>query len=210
MIRILIADDHPIVREGLKHIIDDCSDMQVIGEVANGSEVLARCADSNIDVLLLDITMPGMEFLELMPRIRKKSPALRIIVVSMHDEEHFALRAFKEGALGYLTKDRSSEELAKAIRRVYQGKSYVTESLADILTKDLEPGEKKLTHEMLSNREFQIFIQLGSGKRITDIANEMALSPKTISTYRTRIYQKMKFKNSAGLIRYAMETNLVE
>ncbi|MEE8321406.1 MAG: response regulator transcription factor [Gammaproteobacteria bacterium] len=163
-----------------------------------------------MDVLLLDISMPGPGFFELIKRLRVKKPDLRILVLSIHSEDLYAERALRAGAAGYLTKDRSSEELAEAIRHVYRGKTYVTTSMAEKLATDLRKGQKKQTHEMLSEREFQIFCQLGSGNRITDIAAEMALSPKTVSTYRTRIFQKMKFTNNSELIRYAIENGLVD
>ncbi len=210
MIRLLIADDHPVVREGLKRIIIECADMELVGEVVNGSEVLDKCTKDTVDVLLLDISMPGPGFFELIKRLRVKKPDLRILVLSIHSEDLYAKRALRAGAAGYLTKERSSEELAEAIRHVYQGKTYVTTSMAEKLAADLRKGQKKQTHEMLSEREFQIFCQLGSGNRITDIAAEMALSPKTVSTYRTRIFQKMKFTNNSELIRYAIENGLLD
>ena len=209
MIRLLIADDHPIVREGLKRIIAECSDFQLVDEATNGDEVIARCLHDDIDVLLLDINMPGLGFLELIPRLRQKSPNLRVLILSVHAEDHYVTRAIRAGAVGYLTKDRSSEELAEAIRHVYSGKLYVTASLVEKLTTELGPELKKHRHEALSDREFQIFCLLATGKRIKDIANEIALSPKTVSTYHSRILQKMKFSNDAELIRYAIDNNFV-
>jgi len=210
MIRLLIADDHPVVREGLKRIIVECADMKLVGEVVNGHEVLEKCTKDTVDVLLLDISMPGPGFFELIKRLRVKMPDLRILVLSIHSENLYAERALRAGAAGYLTKERSSEELAEAIRHVYQGKTYVTGSMAEKLAADLRKDQKEQAHEMLSEREFQIFCKLGSGNRITDIAAEMALSPKTVSTYRTRIFQKMKFTNNSELIRYAIENGLVD
>ena len=210
MIRLFIADDHPIVREGLKRIIAECSDIELAGEAVNGDEALSGCSRANVDVLLLDISMPGLGFFEIIHRLKLKKPDLRILVLSIHSEDHYAVRALKAGAAGYLSKERSSEELADAIRHVHKGKTYVTASLAEKLVLELGAGEKKQIHEMLSDREYQIFRHLSSGKRITDIANEVALSPKTVSTYRTRIFQKMKFRNMAELIRYAVENNLTE
>jgi DNA-binding NarL/FixJ family response regulator len=196
------------VREGLKRIINECADIELVGEAVNGDEALTRCSKENIDVLLLDISMPGLEFFEIIRRLGLKKPELRILVLSIHSEDHYAVRALRAGAAGYLTKDRSSEELAKAIRHVYKGKNYVTASLAEKLVSELDISLEKKPHEMLSNREYQIFLLLSSGKRITDIATDVALSPKTISTYRTRIFQKMKFNNIAELIRYAVENDL--
>ena len=210
MIRLFIADDHPIVREGLKRIITECSDMELVGEAVNGDQVLAGCTSDIVDVLLLDISMTGLGFFEIIRRLRLKRPELRILVLIIHSEDHYAVRSIRAGAAGYLSKERSSEELAEAIRHVYRGKTYVTATLAEKLVLELDPGQKKQVHEMLSDREYQIFRLLGSGKRITDIAAEVALSPKTVSTYRTRIFQKMNFRNMAELIRYAVDNNLAD
>ena len=210
MIRLLIADDHPIVREGLKRIINSCPDMHLIGELRNGYEVFTECGQNAIDVLLLDITMPGMGFQNLIRQLRKKLPALKILVLSVHSEEHYALRSLKAGASGYLTKDRSPEELETAIRHVFQGKTYVTASLGEKLARQLTTEHKKGAYDELSERECQILHLLGAGKRISDIAKLLELSPKTVSTYRSRIFEKMQFKSNADLIRYAVEFDLVE
>jgi two-component system, NarL family, invasion response regulator UvrY len=209
MIRVMIADDHPIVREGLKRIISDCADMRLSGEAVDGTEVLRKCSEVHADVLVLDISMPGIGVIELIRRLKERQPDLRILIVSIHAEDVFAVRVFRAGASGYLTKDRSPDELAEAIRRVHRGKIYVTDSLAEHLAGTLKSGEKPLTHDMLSDREYQIFLLLGEGKRIADIAAGMALSPKTVSTYRTRIFQKMRFENNAELIRYVIENHLI-
>ena len=210
MINLMIADDHPVVREGLKRIITDCADIQLAGEMVNGDEVLRSQKMDTVDVLLLDISMPGLDYLDLIQRLMLKKSDLRVLVLSIHTEEHFAKRALNAGAAGYLTKDRSAEELADAIRHVNRGRTYITPSIAEKLAEDFKPGYKKLRHDMLSTREYQIFIQLATGMRTTDIANEMALSPKTINTYRTRIYQKMKFKSNMELVRYALENKIVD
>lgn len=210
MIKLIIADDHPIVREGLKRMISECSDIDLLGEAVNGDEVLVMCRDSKVDVLLLDISMPGMGFLELIPRLRKKYPDLKILVLSMHSEDMYALRALRAGANGYLTKDRSSDELAYAIRHIHKGNAYVTNSLAEIMATELNPTHKKNRHEILSDREYEVLCMLGSGMRIVDISNKLALSPKTVSTYHTRILQKMKFNNDAELIHYAIKNELTD
>jgi len=210
MIHVLIADDHPIVREGLKCIISDCSDMKVVGEVENGTEVLTRCAIDSIDVLLLDINMPGLGYLELISRLRKKNPDLRILVLSVNTEDNFASRAYKAGASGYLVKDRSPGELTKAIRQVSKGKLYVTTSFAEKMALGLSSEHTEDSHEVLSDREYQVFCMLALSKQNSDIATELTLSPRTISTYRTRIFQKMKFRNISELIHYAINNNLVE
>ena len=210
MIRIMIADDHPIVREGVKRILSGCTDVEFIDEVKDGYELLEVCKDDNTDVLLLDITMPGMGFQELIRLLIKKNPSLKILVLSVHSEEHYALRALKAGALGYLTKDRTPEELETAIRSVQQGDTYITSSLSDRLARMLIREQKNNVDRELSQREYQILCMLGTGKRITDIAKELGLSPKTVSTYRSRIFEKMQFKNNAELIRYAVEYDLME
>jgi two-component system, NarL family, invasion response regulator UvrY len=210
MIRLLIADDHPIVREGLKRIIMECPDIELADEAENGDDVLAKLRNNNIDVLLLDISMPGKGFLELIPRLKKKDPDLKILVLSAHSEDQYALRSLRAGANGYLTKDRSPRELAFAIRHIYAGKAYVTDSLAEILAAELSPDHKNNKHEMLSDREFQVLRMLGAGMRIIDIAREMTLSSKTVSTYHTRVLQKMQFNNDAELIRYAVENELID
>ena len=210
MIRIMIADDHPIVREGVKHILSGCTDMEFTAEVKDGYELLEACNEDNTDVLLLDITMPGMGFQEIIRLLVKKNPDLKILVLSVHSEEHYALRALKAGAMGYLTKDRTPEELETAIRYVQQGDTYITSSLSDKLAMMLIREQKNEIYKELSEREYQILCMLGTGRRITDIAKELGLSPKTVSTYRSRIFEKMQFNNNAELIRYAVEHDLVE
>ena len=210
MIRIMIADDHPIVREGVKRILSGCTDMEFTAEVKDGYELLEACNEDNTDVLLLDITMPGMGFQEIIRLLVKKNPDLKILVLSVHSEEHYALRALKAGAMGYLTKDRTPEELETAIRYVQQGDTYITSSLSDKLARMLIREQKNNIDRELSHREYQILCMLGTGQRITDIARELGLSPKTVSTYRSRIFEKMQFNNNAELIRYAVEHDLVE
>jgi DNA-binding NarL/FixJ family response regulator len=210
MIRLLIADDHPIVREGLKRIVAECRDMRVVSEAVNGDEALTKSQSTEVDVLLLDVSMPGPGFLDVMRSLRAEVPELRILVLSVHPEDHYAVRALRAGAAGYLTKDHSPEELANAIRRVYGGGKYVTPSLAERLASELGPDAEKPPHETLSDREHQVFCMLGSGKSVNEIASELSLSPKTVSTYRTRLLQKMKFKNNTELIRYAVQNGLVD
>lgn len=208
MISILVADDHPIVREGLKRIIADCSDMSLVGEADDGNEVLEQCRQIPVDVLLLDISMPGPGFIETLQCIRTINPKLQILVLSIHPESHYAIRAIKAGASGYLTKNHTPEELASAIRHVYSGKKYMSSTLADELVYDLQSGEEKELYKYLSDREYQILCMIGQGEKITDIATSLSLSPKTVSTYRSRILDKLKLKNTVELIRYAIENNL--
>ena len=210
MIRLLIADDHPIVREGLKRIIADCPDIQLADEANDGNEVLSKCEHENPDVVLLDISMPGPGFLEILHRLELKHPLIRTLVLSIHPEDQYAIRAIKAGAAGYLTKNHTPEELAKAIRRVYRGYRYITPTLAEGLATLLEADGEVQLHEKLSNREYQVFHMIGSGKDTKVIAAQLSLSPKTVSTYRSRILDKMKLKSKAELIRYAIEHGLVE
>jgi DNA-binding NarL/FixJ family response regulator len=207
-IRLLIADDHTIVREGLKRILAECSDMELVGEATDASELVSHPALGLVDVLLLDVTMPGPGFLETMRQLRAGYANLKILVLSVHPEDHYAVRALRFGAVGYLTKDRSPEELTAAIRRVHAGGRYVTRSLAERLVFELEPGAERPPHEMLSDREYQVFCMLGRALSVKDIAGELELSPKTISTYRTRILQKMQLTSNAELIRYAVQQDL--
>ena len=210
MIRLLIADDHHIVREGLKRILAESPDIQLVGEAVDGNEVLSLCDNDNIDVLLLDISMPGPGFLEILQRLEAKHPLIRILVLSMHPEDHYAIRAIKAGAAGYLTKDHSPEELAKAVRRVYRGFRYITPTLAEDLATLLKADGATQLHEKLSNREYQVFHMIGSGRDTKTIAAQLSLSPKTVSTYRSRILDKMELRSNAEIIRYAIEHGLVE
>ncbi len=210
MIRLLIADDHPIVREGLKRIIAECPDMDLVGEAVDGGEALAKCAEHNVDVLLLDVSMPGPGFLETMRRLKDEQPEIRVLVLSVHSEDQYAVRALRLGASGYLTKDHSPNELAGAIRRAYRGGKYVTESLAERLAFELEAGREMLPHAALSNREYQVLCKLGSGTSVKETAAELGLSPKTVSTYRMRVLAKMDLKSNAELIRYVLRHGLVD
>lgn len=210
MIHILIADDHPIVLEGLKRVISECADLEVVAEARDGQEAIVKSKDPRIEVLLLDISMPGPGFLEVLRRVKVHRPELQVLVLSVQPEEQYAVRALRAGAAGYLTKDRSPDELAKAIRQVAIGRKYVTASLAERLAAELgNPGGKE-PHETLSEREYQVFCLLGTGKTVGEVAETLALSPKTVSTYRTRILEKIKLENNAALIRYAIARGLVE
>ena len=205
-IRVFIADDHPIVREGLRRILNDRSDIRVVGEAASGEEIFESLEESGAHVLLLDISMPGPGFLETMRQLRDAD--VKVLVVSMYPEEQFGLRALKAGAAGYLTKDQSSEDLVDAIRRVHSGRRYLTETLADRLADELADGGGE-PHEELSEREFQVMQMLGEGMTIGEISDRLSLSPKTVSTYRTRILRKLDLRTTADIVRYAVENELV-
>jgi two-component system, NarL family, invasion response regulator UvrY len=209
MIRLFIADDHPIVREGLKRLISENVDMEIVGEAVNGQEMMKRLQESEVDLLLLDISMPGSNFLHTMQRLCTQQPHVKILVLSVHPEETYALRAFKAGASGYLTKNHSPEELTEAIRCIYRGKKYITAFLADRLLQKHGVYDSETTHEILSNREYEILCMLGAGKRLKDIAIELSLSPKTISAHRSHILEKLRLRTTADLIRYSIEHKIL-
>jgi len=210
MINIVIADDHPIVREGLKRIISECGDMKLVGEAATSNEVIKQCRENKVDVLLLDISMPGAGFLDTLQRIKTKYPLLQVLVLSIHPEEQYAIRAIQAGAAGYLTKSHTPEQLAHAIRQVHAGQKYITPRVAQELITKLENNQETELHKTLSNREYQILCMLGGGKQLTEIAAILSLSPKTVGTYRNRILNKLNLRTTGELIRYAVEHDLHE
>jgi two-component system invasion response regulator UvrY len=210
MLRILIADDHPIVRQGLGQLIARTADMIVADEASNGSEVLDKARASHFDVVLLDISMPGLHGLDIIRQLKKESPRLPILILSMHSEEQYAVRAFRAGASGYLTKQSAPDELLAAIRKVSIGGKYVSSSLAEKLATDLEIGTGKLLHDTLSNREYQVMIMIAAGKTVAEIAEVLSLSVQTISTYRSRILEKMQMKNNVELANYAVRNQLLD
>ena len=210
MVKILVADDHAIVREGLKQIISDTFNMTVTDEARNGQEVLDKVRKNDYDVLVLDISMPGWSGLDILKKVKSEKPTLQVLILSMHSEEQYAVRVFKAGASGYLTKDKAPEELIAALQKVSQGGKYVSASLAEKLVFDLSIATEKPLHEQLSDREFQVMCKIASGKTVTEIANELCLSVKTISTYRSRVLQKMVMKSNAELTYYAIKHSLVD
>lgn len=209
-IRILIADDHPIVREGYKKILMSQPDMDVTGEAGNGQEVLDLIQKKDFDLILLDISMPGRSGLEILKELKGRKPHLPVMILSIYPEEQYAIRALKAGASGYLTKASAPEELISAIRKVSRGGKYISSSLAEKLAYELDGDAEKAPHETLSDWEYQILLMIASGKTVSDIAEEMCLSVKTVSTYRSRILDKMKLKNNAELTTYAIRNKLVE
>jgi two-component system, NarL family, invasion response regulator UvrY len=209
MIRILIADDHAVVRCGLRQVIAEESDMKVVGEAENSQELLALARSHSYDLILLDITMPGRNGLDVLRELKKEHPKSPILILSMHPEDQYAVHAFRAGAAGYLTKESATEELVGAIRKVLTGRKYVSPVLAEKLALDLSADTEKAPHETLSAREFQILCMIGLGKSVTVIADELALSVKTVGTYRTRILEKMGMQSNAELIRYAIQNHLV-
>ncbi|MCK5658039.1 MAG: response regulator transcription factor [Deltaproteobacteria bacterium] len=209
MIKILIADDHAIVREGLKQIVADTSDMIVTAEASDGHEVLALLSKNNYDVVVLDMAMPGLTGLDILKQIKRETPKLPVLILSVHPEEQYAVRALKAGASGYLTKERAPDELITAIRKVSMGGKYITSSLAEKLAFELEVDAEKPPHKTLSDREFQVMCMIAKGRTIKNIAEELFLSPKTVSTYRSRILEKMKMKSNEELTHYARNNHLV-
>ncbi len=209
MIRILVADDHAIVRQGLKQIVADTPDMVVAGEASNGQEALDKALKDDYDVVLLDLTMPVRSGLDVLKEIKSQKPELPVLILSMHPEEQYAVRALKAGAAGYLTKESAPEELITAIRKVSGGSKYVTVSLAEKLAFILEPGAEKPLHQTLSDREYQVMCMLASDKAVPEIAKELLLSVNTIRTYRSRVLRKMNLKSNTELIRYAIRNGLV-
>ncbi|HOC60821.1 MAG: response regulator transcription factor [Syntrophaceae bacterium] len=209
MIRILVADDHAVVRQGVMQILADVRDMLVKDEAQNSTETLEKVLKYEYDVVLLDISMPGRSGLEVLEDIKNQRPKLAVLILSMHPEEQYAVRALRAGASGYLTKASAPQELIGAIRKVAQGGKYVTASLAEKLADELEVNAEKPPHERLSNREHQVMILLASGKSVSDIADELCLSVKTISTYRARVLSKMSLKKNAELTLYAVHNQLI-
>lgn len=208
MIRISIIDDHAIVRKGLKEIVADSPDIQVTFEASSGAEGLLQIRKNKLDVVLLDISMPGMNGLETLQQIKGAKPRLPVLMLSIHPEEQYAVRALKLGASGYLTKESAPSELLAAIRKVAAGGRYVNIGLAEKLAEYIESDSGRPAHEGLSNREFQVMMMIAAGKPARVIAEELSLSPKTVSTHRARLLGKMRLGGNAEIIRYAMEHQL--
>jgi len=210
MIKVFIADDHAIVRQGLKQILSETSDMQLIGEAADGQDTLQQARYANWDVLVLDITMPGRSGFDVLRILGKENPNLPVLVLSMHAESQFAIRCFRAGAAGYLAKESAPVELVKAIRQVVNGGKYISQDMAEVLATRLDAASEQPLHETLSEREFQVLRMIGSGMTATGIADTLSLSVKTIATYRSRILIKLKLKNTTEIIQYALKNQLVE
>jgi len=208
--RILIADDHPIFRAGLKESLAKESDVDFVGEADNGHKALDLARKQRWDVVVLDITMPGKEGLEVLKELRRERPKLPVLVLSAHPEDQLALRLLKAGAAGYLTKDKAPEVLLDAVRKVLRGGKYVSESLAEKAVFQLASEATESFHETLSDREFQVMQMIASGKTIKEIGKELFLSVRTVSTYRARLLEKLNLKTNAQLIRYALQNKLVD
>jgi len=209
MIKILIADDHPIVRKGLKQILAETPNIVVAGEANNGAEVLTKVLKNEYDMVLLDISMPGRDGIDTLKELKDLKPNLPVLILSIHSEDQYAMRVLRAGAYGYLTKESAPEELISAIRTVSLGRKYISPSVAEKLVFNLDNNAEKRPHDKLSDREYQVMHMIASGKTVKEISEDLSLSVKTISTYRARILEKMKMKNIAELIRYAIKNGLV-
>ena len=209
MTRIVIADDHTIMREGLKRILHGVEDIEVIAEASDGFEVLTLVRRGGFDLLLMDMSMPGRSGVDLIRQIKDEAPKLLILVLTMYEEEQYAVRAIRAGATGYITKDTAGTQLVSAIRRVAAGRPYISMEVAEQLAMDVMPAREEQPHKALSNREFEVFNMLVMGKSITEIADALHLSVKTVSTHKTRILQKMSSTSLAELVQYAVAYGLL-
>lgn len=210
MVNVIIADDHPIVRQGLKQILSEEPDFAMLGEAQNCHEVLELIRKQDWDIIILDITMPGRGGLDVLREIRHERPKLPVLILSIHPEDQYAVRALKAGASGYLTKESAPKDLVQAIRKILRGGKYVSPTLAEKLAFGLESDAEKPLHEALSDREFQVMLMIASGKTTSAIAEEMSLSIKTVSTYRARILEKMGMKTNADLTQYVFRNRLID
>jgi DNA-binding NarL/FixJ family response regulator len=210
MIKILIADDHQIFREGIKKVLGKNTDIVVAGESGDGLDVINELRNNDYDVLVLDLNMPGVNGFDILKTAKQEKPRLSILVLSMYPEEKYAVRLLKAGASGYLNKGSIAEELIEAIRVVSRGEKYINRSLGQKLADFIEHSENRPLHESLSDREFQVMCLIGQGKTVTQISRELYLGVSTISTYRSRILEKLKMQNTAELIRYVLQNDLLE
>lgn len=210
MIKVLIVDDHAIVREGLKQILADAPDLEVTGEASSGGEALERVRAGHWDVVVLDISLPGINGLVVLQQIKRQYPELPVLVLSMYGEEQYAVRTLKAGAAGYLTKEAAPQELVTAIRKVGNGGKYMSPSLMEKMVSELATDLGKPKHETLSDREFQVLCMIADGKTLTGIGEDLGLSVKTVSTHRARMLKKMRLKSNAELIHYAIRFGLVK
>lgn len=210
MTKVLLADDHALVRDGLRHILEGTSGFDVVGEAYDGPTTISLVRGTPADVLVLDLSMPGRNGIELVKQIKDELPNLRVLVLTMHAEQQYAVRAFKAGASGYLTKESASKELVSALTKISAGGVYVSLSMAERLAQSLNEPTDMLPHQRLSDREFDVFRRIAGGQTISEIAHELCVSAKTVSTYKTRILEKMQMPHEAALVRYAIQHKLFE
>lgn len=210
MINILVVDDHALIRKGMKQILDDTEDLRVTGEAENGAQAIRLAQANCYDVVLLDITMPDRNGIDVLRQLKINHPQLPVLMLSMHPEEQYAVRSMKAGAAGYLSKQSVPTQLVTAIRQVASGKKYISSELAERLADSLSRGYEEQLHQILSNREYQTLCLMASGKTLSEIADAMSLSAKTVSVYRARLLEKMKMKSNAEAIRYAINNHLID
>ncbi|SDY72494.1 two component transcriptional regulator, LuxR family [Collimonas sp. OK242] len=210
MTRILVVDDHAVVRAGVQHFIADIPEMEIAGEAANAQEAIRLIRSNEYDIVLLDIAMPDKSGVEVLKQIKREKPALPVLMLSMHPENRYAVQVLRSGADGYVQKEALATELVKAIETILQGHKYISYAVAELLTADPANAEQGALHESLSAREYEIFYKLSQGEGVTKIAKELCLSVKTISTYRTRVLQKMSMTSNADIIYYAIKNNLID
>ncbi|HEY3250795.1 MAG TPA: response regulator transcription factor [Ignavibacteria bacterium] len=209
MMNILIVDDHAVVRKGIKQILSEEAEVTTLGEASNSEELFSQLYEKNWDIVILDITLPGKNGLDILIELKRRKPDIKVLILTMHPEEEIAIRALKTGASGYLNKDSVPGELLSAVKKIFTGSKYISSSLGEKLALYLDKDVSKLAHELLSNREFQILCLIASGNSLTDIAKELLISVKTVSTYRTRILEKMNMKSNVELTHYAIKNKLV-
>ncbi len=210
MIKVLIADDHAIVRHGLRQIVSETEDIRVEGEAENSAQAIRELRDNAFDVVLLDISLPDKNGIETLKQVRREWPAVSVLMLTTHAEDEFGVRAIKAGAAGYLTKQSAASQLVTAVRQVASGRKYISPSLAEELARMVGDGnDSRPVHELLSDREYQTFIMIASGKSLSEMATSLSLSPKTVSVYRSRVLEKMHLKNNVEIAQYAVKNGLV-
>ena len=210
MIKVFITDDHSLIREGFKKLLKDEKDILIAGEAANAKNTTDYVLNNHLDILVLDLNLPDKSGLDLLKELKSFKPELKVLILSMHPEDRFAMRVLRAGASGYITKESAGEELVKAIRKVYNGGKYVSESLAEILAFEVQGGAEKPIHEILSDREFQVLQMIASGKTLAEISDSLSLAVTTVSTYRARILEKLNLHSNAELILYAITNKLLD
>lgn len=210
MINILVVDDHALIRKGMKQILNDTEDIRVTGEAENGMQAIKMVQETLYDLVLLDISMPDKHGIDVLKQLKLNKPQLPVLILSMHEECQYALRSLKAGAAGYLSKQSAPTQLVTAIRQVACGKKYISNELAEELANGLSQGYQELLHQTLSNREYQTLCLMASGKSLSEMAETLSLSAKTVSVYRARLLEKMKLKNNAEAVRYAIKNHLIE
>lgn len=209
MINVVIADDHSIVRRGFRQVIEETPDIRVVGEAADGPELLAWLRQAHCDIVVLDLSMPGQSGIDLLEDLRAQYPGVAVLIMSMHPEDQYAVRVLKSGAAGYMNKEHAAESLADALRKIATGGRYVSPTLAEMLAFNLGGDAAQAPHETLSNREFQVLLMLAQGKSASGIAADLSISVKTVSTYRARILEKLNVGSNAEMVRYALERSLI-